>query len=129
MLVFAIFGVLCLLASALLILIVVVQNSKGGGLSSTFGASNISSMIGARKATQDIEKYTWYLAAALAIFSFVANISMGSGVKVQNQDQGRGLIKQIESGDFTVPANPSVSKLPQQPKPQPSPQAQPPSDN
>ena len=69
-----VFGILALLVSVLLTLVVLVQNSKGGGLSGTFGANNISSMIGARRATQDVEKFTWYLAAALLAVSFLANI-------------------------------------------------------
>lgn len=71
-----IFGILALVVSVLLTLLVLVQNSKGGGLSSTFGASNISSMIGARRATQDVEKFTWYLAAGLMVVSFLANIAV-----------------------------------------------------
>jgi preprotein translocase subunit SecG len=72
-----VFGLLTIVASSLLILIVVIQNSKGGGLNSAFGTSNLTSMIGTRRATQDIEKFTWYLAVILLLFSFVANVSGG----------------------------------------------------
>jgi preprotein translocase subunit SecG len=73
-----IFGILAIISAILLILIVVVQNSKGGGLSNALGASNITNVIGSRRATQDIEKYTWYLVAAMMVMAFLANVSGGS---------------------------------------------------
>jgi preprotein translocase subunit SecG len=73
-----IFSILAIVAAILLILIVVVQNSKGGGLSNALGASNITNMIGTRRATQDIEKFTWYLVAAMMVLAFMANVSGGS---------------------------------------------------
>lgn len=78
--IYSLFGFLSVAASILLIFIVLVQNSKGGGLSGTFGASNLTSMIGTRSATQDVEKITWYLAAGLMITAFLANVSMSGTV-------------------------------------------------
>ncbi|MFM2375535.1 MAG: hypothetical protein RLZZ165_632 [Bacteroidota bacterium] len=69
------FGILAILAAILLTLIVVVQNSKGGGLSGALGASNITNMIGTRRATQDIEKYTWYLVGSMMLLAFLANVT------------------------------------------------------
>jgi preprotein translocase subunit SecG len=74
-----VFGLLSIIAAALLVLLVVIQNSKGGGLSGAFGSNNLSSMIGNRRATQDIEKFTWYMAAILLVVAFVANVT-ASGV-------------------------------------------------
>lgn len=74
---FFLLGTLCLLIAVALILAVVVQNSKGGGLSSTFG-SGAQQILGARRSNEFIEKVTWYLAGALAIIAFVANV-IGSG--------------------------------------------------
>src|SRR5215216_3722501 len=71
-----VFGILAIIAAILLILIVVVQNSKGGGLSNALGASNITNMIGSRRATQDIEKYTWYLLAGVLFLCFMANVTI-----------------------------------------------------
>lgn len=76
--IYTIAGVLVIVASIILTLVVLVQNSKGGGLSNTFGASNITSMIGTRRATQDIEKITWYFAFGLMVLAFVANIGISS---------------------------------------------------
>jgi preprotein translocase subunit SecG len=79
------FGILAIVSSVLLILIVVVQNSKGGGLSGALGASNITNMIGTRRATQDIEKYTWYLLAGVMLFTFVANVALSGGTTKADQ--------------------------------------------
>lgn len=55
--------ILIILASIALILVVIVQKSKGGGLAASFsGANNI---MGVRKATDGIEKATWYLISAV----------------------------------------------------------------
>lgn len=71
---FTFLAILCVIVALLLILVVIVQNSKGGGLSSTFGASNASQILGARRSNEAIEKITWYLALGLAAISFIANI-------------------------------------------------------
>jgi preprotein translocase subunit SecG len=62
--------ILIFLAALLLILIVLVQNSKGGGLSSGFSASN--QVMGVRKTTDYLEKATWSLAAAVVVLSVVS---------------------------------------------------------
>jgi len=58
-------SVLLIVVSVLLILIVLIQDSKGGGLSSTFGASN--QVMGVRKTADFLEKATWFLAIALLV--------------------------------------------------------------
>lgn len=78
---FVILGILSVLIAAALIFAVVIQNSKGGGLSSTFGgASGATQMLGVRRSNEAIEKLTWYLAGALAVIAFLANVvGMSSG--------------------------------------------------
>ena len=56
---------LTLIVCVLLILIVLVQDSKGGGLSSSFGASN--QILGVRKTTDFLEKATWVMAISLLV--------------------------------------------------------------
>ena len=51
--------VLIIIASILLIVAVLIQNSQGGGMNQNFSAS--SQMIGAKQATEGIEKITWTL--------------------------------------------------------------------
>lgn len=91
-----IIAILAILASLLLILVVVIQNSKGGGLSSTFGANNLSSMIGNRRATQDIEKVTWYLITGVMVISFVAAFFASSG-NVQSEGSLGNLLNGVQT--------------------------------
>jgi preprotein translocase subunit SecG len=101
-----IFGILAILAAILLILVVVVQNSKGGGLSNALGASNITNMIGSRRATQDIEKFTWYLVAAVMVMAFLANVTAG-GKTVKSADSFESLLNAP-----SAPAAPAKTEAP-----------------
>jgi preprotein translocase subunit SecG len=66
--------ILIIAASILMILIVLAQNSKGGGLSSTFGsAGNIGGVVQTNKF---LERTTWTLAIALIVFSVTASLSL-----------------------------------------------------
>ena len=53
---FVLLVILVVLASILMVLIVLIQNSKGGGLASSFAASN--QIMGVRKTTDVLEKAT-----------------------------------------------------------------------
>lgn len=53
----------------LLILVILAQNSKGGGLSSQFGGSSTSQLIGVKKTGDFLERFTWGLAIALFILT------------------------------------------------------------
>lgn len=61
--------ILILLASILMIFAVLVQKSKGGGLASGFSSSN--QIMGVRKTTDFLEKFTWSLAAAMILLSIL----------------------------------------------------------
>ena len=61
---------LIMLVCLLLIVVVLVQNPKGGGLDSTFGASN--QVLGVKKTGDFLEKSTWTLAVTLVLLSFFA---------------------------------------------------------
>ena len=63
---------LILFVSVLLILVILAQNSKGGGLSSQFGGSGASNMIGVKKTSDLLEKITWGLAISLLVLSMAA---------------------------------------------------------
>ena len=52
--------VLIIAVCVLLVLAVLIQNPKGGGLSASFGGMG-NQVMGARKATDFIEKSTWTL--------------------------------------------------------------------
>ena len=66
--------VLILITAVLLVLVVLAQNSKGGGLSSQFGGSGASNVIGVKKTTDLLEKLTWGFAIAIFALSMTVNI-------------------------------------------------------
>ena len=61
--------ILILLASLLMIFAVLVQKSKGRGLASGFSSSN--QIMGVRKTTDFLEKFTWSLAAIMILLSIL----------------------------------------------------------
>jgi preprotein translocase subunit SecG len=63
-----------MVASVLLVLVVLAQNSKGGGLSSQFGGSAASNMIGVKKTGDLLERLTWAFAIAIMLFSLGTNL-------------------------------------------------------
>lgn len=66
---------LAIFAAILLVLVVLAQNSKGGGLSSQFGGSSASNLIGVKKTGDLLEKLTWGLAIAVMAFTLATNFS------------------------------------------------------
>lgn len=80
--------VIIFIVSALLVLLVLVQNSKGGGLSSSFSSSN--QVMGVRRTTDFLEKFTWFLAIALVVLSITATAFLprqGEQVKSKIEEQ------------------------------------------
>ncbi|MFZ4543309.1 MAG: preprotein translocase subunit SecG [Saprospiraceae bacterium] len=63
----------------LLITIILIQNPKGGGVDSTFGGSAANQMFGAARSADIVEKWTWYLAAALFVLCVTATLVVSSG--------------------------------------------------
>lgn len=60
---------LIVLVAILLVLVILAQNSKGGGLSSQFGGSGASNMIGVKKTGDLLERITWGLTIVLFVLS------------------------------------------------------------
>ena len=73
---YLLFVTLIVLAALLMCFVVLIQNSKGGGLSSSFAASN--QIMGVRKTTDFIEKLTWGLAAFIVAVSILAAYAIPS---------------------------------------------------
>ena len=71
--------VLIILACALLVLAVLIQNPKGGGLAVGFSASN--QVMGVRKTTDFLEKFTWGLLISLIVFCLLGTIILPSGTQ------------------------------------------------
>ncbi len=66
---------LTIFAAVLLVLVVLAQNSKGGGLSSQFGGSSASNLIGVKKTGDLLERLTWGLAISLMVFTLATNFA------------------------------------------------------
>jgi preprotein translocase subunit SecG len=106
---------LIILVAILLILVVLIQNSKGGGLSSNFSASN--QVMGVQKTSELIEKVTWGLVITLFVLcislSFVVKSSMGTGVAKDTELRDR-------INNTATPAAPKPAPAAQQPAAQPA---------
>jgi len=63
-----------IIAAILLMLVVLAQNPKGGGLSSQFGGSGATQMMGVKKTGDFLEKATWALAITMLVLTLVANV-------------------------------------------------------
>jgi len=72
---------LIILISILLVLVILAQNSKGGGLTSQFGGSGASNMIGVKKTGDLLEKLTWGFIITIFALSIGTNLidTTGSG--------------------------------------------------
>lgn len=66
-----IIGVIVFLA-VLLVLIILAQNAKGGGLSSQFGGSSASNIIGVKKTGDLLEKLTWGLSIGIMVLCLLS---------------------------------------------------------
>lgn len=64
---------LIIIVAILLILVVLAQNPKGGGLSSQFGGSGSTQLMGVKKTGDLLEKLTWGFAIALLVLSVATN--------------------------------------------------------
>jgi len=62
------------ITAILLVLVVLAQNSKGGGLSSQFGGSGSSQLMGVKRTTDLLEKITWGLAVGLVVLTLATNL-------------------------------------------------------
>lgn len=65
--------ILIILVALLLMLVVLAQNPKGGGLSSQFGGSGSTQMMGVKKTGDLLEKLTWGFAIALLVLTMSTN--------------------------------------------------------
>jgi preprotein translocase subunit SecG len=65
---------LLILFAVLLVLVVLAQNSKGGGLTSQFGGSAASNIIGVKKTGDLLEKLTWTFIIGIMIGCLATNM-------------------------------------------------------
>lgn len=62
------------ITAILLVLVILAQNPKGGGLSSQFGGSGTSQIMGVKRTTDLLEKITWGFSIALVILTLLTNL-------------------------------------------------------
>lgn len=84
--------VLIVILAVLMCLVVLIQESKGGGLASSFSASN--QIMGVRKTTDVIEKVTWSLAALIVVLSIVSVYCIPQNVNNQSVMQKSAIEQQ-----------------------------------
>jgi preprotein translocase subunit SecG len=60
---------LIIFACVLLVIVILAQNAKGGGLSSQFGGSGASNIIGVKKTGDLLEKLTWGFVITIMVLS------------------------------------------------------------
>src|SRR6187551_969264 len=71
---------LIILFAFLLVLVILAQNSKGGGLTSQFGGSSASNIIGVKKTGDLLEKLTWSFIVGIMVLCLATNfITPNSG--------------------------------------------------
>lgn len=75
---YTLFISLVLVSAVLLVLVILAQNSKGGGLSSQFGGSGASNLIGVKKTGDLLERLTWGFAIAIMVFTLATNFTTPS---------------------------------------------------
>ncbi|WP_294067675.1 preprotein translocase subunit SecG [Proteiniphilum sp. UBA1028] len=110
--------ILILLASILMILAVLVQKSKGGGLASGFSSTN--QIMGVRKTTDFLEKFTWTLAGVMIILSILTakyTASRSNTPQSQVEVQQPAPLNPGTAPDVT-PGMPIPSQVPAQPAPE-----------
>jgi preprotein translocase subunit SecG len=70
----------------LIVVVILAQNSKGGGLTSQFGGSTASNIIGVKKTGDLLEKLTWSFVVIIMALALATNfIRPGGNVGTTNE--------------------------------------------
>jgi preprotein translocase subunit SecG len=89
---------LIILFSVLLVLVVLAQNSKGGGLTSQFGGSAASNIIGVKKTGDLLEKLTWSFIIGIMVLCLSTNF-----ITVDRSGSGNSILER--AGEQQAPVN------------------------
>jgi preprotein translocase subunit SecG len=108
-----IFGILIILACALLGFFVLVQNPKGGGLAGNLGGFG-NQVMGVRQTTDVLEKGTWVLSAIIAVLCMTSSMFITRGTAPASK-------KSIMEQQVTVPTAPAPVTPVNPPAPAPKP--------
>jgi preprotein translocase subunit SecG len=90
--------------AVLLILVILAQNAKGGGLTSQFGGSSASNIIGVKKTGDLLEKLTWGFIIAIMALSLLTSTRF-----VTPASQGRPANEILERAGEQTPTTPTPS--------------------
>lgn len=93
--------ILIVIAAILMCFIVLIQNSKGGGLASSFSSSN--QIMGVRKTTDLLEKFTWGLAAAMVVLSVATAYVVPSTAKENGSVIQEEALKETATNPLNTP--------------------------
>ena len=96
---------LALFSAFMLVLVILAQNSKGGGLSSQFGGSGASNIIGVKKTGDLLERLTWGFIVAIMAIALSTNM-VAPTASSQNDD----ILNRVKPQ--TTPSNIDPSKIP-----------------
>lgn len=99
---YTLFIILTVVASVLLILVVLAQNPKGGGLSSQFGGSGTSQLMGVKRTGDFLEKTTWVLSVIIVILCLSSFVFMKNTMR-QGPASTPALEKAGEQQNFMPP--------------------------
>ena len=91
-------------ASILLVLLVLAQNSKGGGLSSQFGGSGASNIMGVKKTGDLLERLTWIFITVVFVVALSTNLIAPSGTESDN------ILERVPNQTAPAPTLPKVTK-------------------
>ncbi|CAN5422565.1 hypothetical protein BH09BAC1_BH09BAC1_08540 [soil metagenome] len=119
--VFTFIVVIIIIVCILLSLAVLIQNPKGSGLGAGF--ANIGNQVmGARRATETIEKATWTLALTLLALTLLSAVFLPTGTAIVGTEEGSAAAKTLENRPLT----PNIGDAPALGAPsEPAPSAQP----
>jgi preprotein translocase subunit SecG len=85
-------------AAILLVFVVLAQNSKGGGLSSQFGGSGASNIMGVKKTGDLLERLSWIFITVIIL------VSLGTNVVSPNQQSDEDILERVRTQQPAIPA-------------------------
>ena len=92
-------------AAVLLVLVILAQNSKGGGLSSQFGGSGASNIMGVKKTGDFLERLTWIFIVVIIL------VSLGSNVISPGATQSDDILDRVKTqSPSSIPEFPGAKK-------------------
>ncbi|MGF1533566.1 MAG: preprotein translocase subunit SecG [Bernardetiaceae bacterium] len=115
--------VLVLIICVLMVFVILAQNPKGSGLSSQFGGSGATQLIGAKRTTDLLEKVTWGMCIAVFVLCFAANALLDQTATAAQQGYRSPNLENVNTGSAPLipEANPSLDDATPVPAEDPTP--------